>query len=443
MNARLLVMRRLVTLTKSYPDLPPGALSHSEGHSHGLAPRDAALAIAIEQAVIRYWNALVVVIQQHLSRPWIEVEHGLQAALLAGSAQLLLMDKIPDHAAINESVEWAKINIRPKAGGFVNAVLRRVMEMRAEIVPQIDNSSRSELPLPDGRAVRFTKDVFSADPLQRLAEQTSHPPALLQNWSDRFGREQALQLALHSLIQPPIIITGIDPAAAAELTTTLLPHDNPGSFVFTGEHSQLLDILSRHPNARVQDPTTALSMEATASLKPKTIIDYCAGRGTKSRQLALLHPTAKIIATDINNDRRSELQMQFSQHRTVTVAEPDQLLRRAGIADLLVLDVPCSNSGVFARRLEAKHRISPESLRSLADLQKQIIADSIPLLRPTGRLLYCTCSIEPMENEDVVAWLNKWHGFDVSLSQTKLPEGVPGDASTRYKDGGFFALLNR
>lgn len=212
MNARLLVMRRLVTLTKSYPDLPPGALSHSEGHSHGLAPRDAALAIAIEQAVIRYWNALVVVIQQHLSRPWIEVEHGLQAALLAGSAQLLLMDKIPDHAAINESVEWAKINIRPKAGGFVNAVLRRVMEMRAEIVPQIDNSSRSELPLPDGRAVRFTKDVFSADPLQRLAEQTSHPPALLQNWSDRFGREQALQLALHSLIQPPIIITGIDPS---------------------------------------------------------------------------------------------------------------------------------------------------------------------------------------------------------------------------------------
>lgn len=456
MNARDIALRRLVTLAKRYPDLHSGGggsstsgggdyqSTQSEAHAHGLSPRDAALAVAIEQAVVRNWNALVVIISAHLARPWIEVEHGLQAALLAGTSQLLLMDKIPDHAAINETVEWAKKNIRFKAGGFVNAVLHRILEIRQDIVPQFDPSSRNELPLPDGRAVRFTKDIFSDDAVTRLAEQTSHPWTLIQSWHKRLGRDRSQQLALHSLVQPPIIITGVPPAPGT-INTNLTPHDSPGSFVFAGSHVDLLELLKQNPTARVQDPVTAHPVQATSTLDPppKIIIDYCAGRGTKSRQLADLYPQANVIATDINPDRRAELVAQFSHHPTIKVAQPDQLLDLAGSADLLVLDVPCSNTGVLARRVEAKHRLSPDHLRKLTELQRQIIADALFLLAPTGRVLYCTCSIEPMENEEVVTWANKWHRFDVLLTRTTLPEGLPGDSPTHYHDGGFFSLWRR
>ena len=139
---RDLITKRIARQVRLFPDLDITAPDVS-----GLSAQDTALAMAIDHAIARRWLTLTAVVESRLSRPWEELEGKLQAALLVGAAQLLLMDRLPDHAVINEAVQWAKDNVRPKAGGLVNAVLRKVAALRVERLPQIQFSD-PPLPLP-------------------------------------------------------------------------------------------------------------------------------------------------------------------------------------------------------------------------------------------------------------------------------------------------------
>ena len=111
--------------------------------------------------------------------------------------------------------------------------------------------------------------------------------------------------------------------------------------------------------------------------------------------------------------------------------------------DLILLDVPCSNTGVLARRVEAKYRFSARSLRSLVDLQRQIIADSLRLASSRGWLMYTTCSIEPLENQHQAAWLTQWHPYEAASQESRMPVGTPGEDPASYRDGGYWALFRR
>jgi 16S rRNA (cytosine967-C5)-methyltransferase len=245
---------------------------------------------------------------------------------------------------------------------------------------------------------------------------------------------------MHSLVHAPILVHGVDAPLAS-----LEPHNQPGFFVFTGDRDQLTSLLAEHPNAIVQDPTSAAPIASTEHLSPapKTIIDYCAGRGTKARQLARCHPNARIIATDLDQARFEILKQQFRHDERISVVQFDAIRSFDGQADLLVLDVPCSNTGVLARRVEAKYRITPDVIKKTVDLQRQIVADSIPLVARGGRVLYSTCSIEPAENQHVAEWIAKWHRMTIAHSESRLPEGLPGEPMSMYRDGGYFALLER
>jgi 16S rRNA (cytosine967-C5)-methyltransferase len=122
-------------------------------------------------------------------------------------------------------------------------------------------------------------------------------------------------------------------------------------------------------------------------------------------------------------------------------------LERAGWADLILLDVPCSNTGVLARRPEARYRFNEKSLASVAGVQRQIIADSIPLLTDTashrGSILYATCSLEAEENVAQPAWARKWHGYKGSAERSQEPAGLPGSDAAEYRDGAYSVLLTR
>ena len=118
----------------------------------------------------------------------------------------------------------------------------------------------------------------------------------------------------------------------------------------------LRDVLDRHPDALVQDPTTSGAVRRTMGLSPGTILDYCAGRGTKTRQLAAVHPEARIIATDVDEVRFDALVELAADSPRIDVVEPDEARAMVGQIDLLVLDVPCSNTGVLPRRPEARLR---------------------------------------------------------------------------------------
>lgn len=430
-------MARAARRAREFPALYPRAL-----RSKGLDRRDAGLAWAIDQAVARRWLTLEAVLRSQLARPWASLHPAVQAALLVGAAQLLLMERVPDHAAVSESVAWVGAKV-PAASSLVNAVLRRVAGLRRGNAPEPPGApprgfdwGRDELPWHDGRVLRLREPVFSIDPLDRLGEQTSHPRALLESWQGRLGHSQAAELAAHDLVHPPIVVTGADAPGCT-------PHEEPGYFVFPGDRSELEALLARCPVLWAQDPASAQAVSATADLSPRLIVEVCAGKGTQTRQLAALHPEAEIVASDASLARLQTLRQVFGNHQRVRVAEPRELIEFAGKADLVVVDAPCTNTAVLARRVEARYRFGPESLEQLAGLQRQILADTLRLPAAAGCLLYSTCSLEPQENEGQRDWLARWHGLRLLREGHCLPRGWPGDPPGRYRDGAYHALLQR
>lgn len=459
LTARELVMNRLVRRVRAFPELEIAPLATDE-----LPARDQALAWAIDQAVSRRWLSLVALLEMHLTRPWERIEPGAKAALLAGAAQLVFMDRLPDYAVISEGVDWTKRRVRPKAGGLVNAVLRRVAEMMDSAAVELrpgaaDELSRRELPLEDGRIVTFGRDVFAEESLERLAQQTSHGAELMEAW--HASRDAALMraLAMHSVVVPPTLVTGVpaeargmspdspsfevgDPGETTERGEAVLtPHEMEGFYVFAGGHAELASLLATHPACRVQDPTSASALELAGALAPKLVIDMCAGRGTKTRQLAAMHPNARIVASDTSKQRVKVLGEVFSGSEQVAVEQAGGLDRFAGQADLVVCDVPCSNTGVLARRSEAKYRYSAAHQLELVKLQRSILNRAAELRAPGGAIVYATCSVEHDENAAQSAWASQRHGLEVTAERAALPAGLPGEAPSEYHDGGYAALL--
>jgi 16S rRNA (cytosine967-C5)-methyltransferase len=278
-----------------------------------------------------------------------------------------------------------------------------------------------------------------AEPALQLAVQTSLAPALVERWIALVGFENARRRAYHTLVMPPIIVVGVDDRTDPRLE----PHEAPGAAVYVGPSGELGEVLAALPGTRVQDPSSAMAVSITASLKPRCIIDVCAGRGTKTRQLAALHPEARIIATDVDPARHEVLSHVFEGHPRVQVVPFDQLRTFDAQAELLVLDVPCSNTGVLARRLEARHRFSERSLEALLRLQRQIAADTWPLLADRAVVLYATCSIDPEENERQAAWLVKHHRMRLLEETFVEPCGGPGGPASGYRDGAYAAMLEK
>jgi hypothetical protein len=195
-------------------------------------------------------------------------------------------------------------------------------------------------------------------------------------------------------------------------------------------------------DTRVQDPVSARPVHLSEALRPAVILDACAGRGTKTKQLASLHPDAEVVATDVDGHRLRALALAFEGHPRVKVTTPEGLRRVVGKVDLLVLDVPCSNTGVLPRRPEAKYRFNRARLDSVVRLQRQIVEEHRPFLAPGGSVLYSTCSLESLENQTQAEWAAGRTGLRVSRVEVREPRGVPGGPDAGYADGGFGALLS-
>lgn len=462
-DARDAACRALAAQARAFPLLIP-----TPPDTAGLESREAALAHAIHYAAIRRWLTLSFLIERAGGRPMGDLEPAIRAVLLAGAAQLLLLDRVPAHAAIDQSVEWAKRRIRPKAAGLVNAVLRRMNDL---IARDADGSpamrdrwsdTRDEIPMPDGTARALAADALPHDPLERLSIATSVPRRALDRWNANAapGPSQELRRtrALHALVHPPTILNTrhANPAGPA-LPDALSPHSQPSHHVWTGTHGDLSALLASRPDIWVQDPASSASAELARGAwsdpaahngaphpEPRLIADVCAGQGTKTRQLTALFPDAEILATDTDPARLDTLRATFATHPRVRVVTRDQLAADAlARGDLVLLDVPCSNTGVLPRRPEARYRLTDRTLERMGEIQRQIGADAIPLLAPRGRILYATCSLEPEENQAMARWFARWHNLRELASQSIEPAGLPGDPPAAYRDGSFAVLLGR
>lgn len=429
-----------------------------EPETAGLPPRDAAFCHAIYDSVLRHWITLEFILDRFLSTPVRELEPAMQAVLLVGAAQIVAMDAVPPHAAVDESVNWAKASIREGAGGLANAVLRKVSDAAPRAT---DDEGRSipltraawtmgddEFPLTSGRSRVLRGVKLPADPMWRIAVATSHPRSLVQDWDAAHGPEVARAIAQHSLAEAPTIINAFhapaDVARRLGSNPALAPHAERGHVVLTGHESALSEFLASTPGVWVQDPSSSQAVQSIADLPCMRIVDLCAGRGTKTRQLRATFPDARIIATDTDDARRAVLEASFRADDSVLVCGFAEALERAkAAADLVLLDVPCSNTGVLARRLEAKYRASAEQSSRLIEIQREILTQSQSLLKPTGAILYATCSIEKAENQSQASWAARQLGLRVSRERWTMPSGLPGEPASGYRDGSYSVLLAR
>lgn len=438
-------MERVATLAARFPDL---GLPEQEIGSDGAETPIPPLARAIEHEIRRRWLTLAAVCERSLDRgSWMRLEPRLKATLLVGAAQLLLFESEPDHAVVDAAVSWATKRIRRGAGGLANAVLRRIADSREarltaeDPIAKLFERHRDVLPLRDGSAWRLRGETFAAEPVERLAEQTSHGRELLLHWINAHGFKAARDLAAHGLLSPPTILAG--PETAFPDDPRLAPHESTGFRVFAGDPASLSRFLEANPRLRVQDPGSAAPIEATAGVRPRRILDLCAGRGTKTRQLAAIHREASIIAVEPNESRRRDLERMAAAEPRIEVFTHDRLPSLAASIDLVVLDVPCSNTAVLPRRPEARYRFTRRRLESLLETQREIAMAAEPLLAPSAAVLYATCSLEPAENERQAAWIAERFSMGIRTAAVRLPRGVPGESPARYADGGFHALLER
>ncbi len=341
--AAFAVLERMATTSDHSDDLLHGR------RLAGLSQADRNLATALVLGVLRWQIALDARIQPLLARPEMELAQPIRTALRLGAFQLLHMDRIPAHAALSESVELVRAAGQTHAAGMVNAILR--------------NLTRQP---PAG------KPLFETTPA--VAERLGHPTWLVERWTKNYGRPAALAICNYDQQEP-----------------------SPGT-LFGPDEGPHLDDGSR----------LVAELAAAAVPTPTRIWDCCAAPGGKTLVLAARHPAAQILATDVSPSRLKALTHKLERDPSAahvrTLASDATILPAAeGDFDLILCDVPCSGTGTLARNPEIRHHLRPSDLARQADRQKSLLAAAIARLAPGGKLLYSTCSLEPEENEAVVA----------------------------------------
>ena len=335
----------------------------------------------------------------------------LEAFLYVGAAQILYMKDVPDYAAVNETVEGAKLCPQKSVAKVVNGVLHNLIRRRGEL-----------------------EALLAAAPPE---ERESFPTELVRRWTARFGAGNAAKLcAWHN-----------------EPAKTFLARKD-GSFVELERGKKVTDVPGfAEGGFIVQDPGTALAVELMDAKPGDVILDACAAPGGKTAQLAWRG--AKVTACEMNPKRRRKLEENIARLRleveVVGSLESAGSGSAAGLENDLahsttqktkqfpkvLVDAPCSNTGVLRRRPDARWNWSVEKLEALVKLQAEILDQAARLVASGGTLVYSTCSNEPEENLDQVNAFLARHA-DFSLDTTR--ESVPFESG---HDGAFAARLIR
>lgn len=425
-DARHVVTHRICSEFKRFPDIGMKPLDVSS-----LDVREASLARAIDHAVHRRWISLTTLIGHASDRIVHKLDAPVGATLLVATAQLMLLDRIPDHAVINCAVDWVRRNGHPRATGFVNAVLRNITRLRKECIEigvagEADHFLRS-----DGTAWVLNEPVYK----DSIDYQTGFSRKSWGRLVKEFDEKIATKIAVSSIAEAPIIVTAPEDNV---LPADVLPHEDR-RFGVVPHGVDLASMFFSQPSLRAQDPTSAGALDLLRELRPQRILDVCAGRGTKTKQLRALFPDAMIAATEPNDVRRAYLEEVATDINAVIYSPGEDGPTEP--FDLVLVDAPCSNSGVFSRRPEARYRYDKKHIESLVELQQEILQDARSVLQNKGHILYSTCSIDPAENMVQVDWLVQKQRLELVTQKSTMPSGYPGSDPTKWHDGGFASLL--
>lgn len=358
-------------------------LLHSAAYER-LSTSDHALATELVMGVLRWRSRLDADIAGASSQPLSKLDAEILIALRIALYQLLWLDRVPQRAALHESVELVKRARKRSAAPFVNAVLRKLSAApRNTNIPAFDETS----------------------PPADLASGLAHPAWLVERWVREFGLSSAIQICQYDQAIPATVLRLRAVDAEQQLSQDRITL-SPGKLVAAARRVVTGDITKtqafRTGHIVIQDEGSQLvaALVGTGS----NILDCCAAPGGKTLAMADHNPKARIVAVELHPHRARLLQKLLQPHRSriqIVAADARQLPVLSRF-DRVLVDVPCSGTGTLARNPEIKWRLTPGDLAQLHERQVAILRSALTQVAPGGRLIYSTCSLEKEENENVV-----------------------------------------
>ena len=419
----------------------------------GFERRDRDLATELAYGMLRRRGTLDHLLARFSRIPLKKLQPRVLEVLRLGAYQLLFLDKVPAPAAVHEAVEIAKRVTSPGAVGFVNACLRALLRAIVSRASGPGDDPRKALPVGEDAWCIFGEPVLPEPrrwPARYLAAAHSHPEWLMRRWLARFGEEACRRLCEANNRHAGLTLRVNRQRATREALIAELVREGRWAKPLGADHVLVDQAGSLAGLAPLRDGLCTVqgvaASAAAALLAPRPgelVLDLCSAPGSKACQLAeLAGGEARILALDISpvrlrlvaeNARRLGARTVWPVAADGTACE--RLLRAE--CDAALVDVPCSNTAVLMRRVESRWRLSEARIAELAELQRRLIASAAAVVRPGGRLVYSTCSLEAEENEQVAEWLcGTLAGWRLAESRYILPQDTGAD-------GGYVALAQR
>ena len=387
--------------------------------------------------VVRRLNTLDFIINGYSKT----VELPVRNVIRLGIYQLLYEYSVPDYAAVNESVNLASRIKKPKAAGLINAVLRGVIRDREKLFDRINNASLAK----------------------RVAVAESHPEWLVSRWLKRWGEEGTIAACRANNLPPRLVIRvnaeaisreGLQEVFINEKLSFELSRYSPDGINFLANPQ--IEKLESYQSGLfvVQDEGSQLISMIMAPQPGEKILDLCCGSGIKTSHMAQLGQNkALITAVDTSSARIENAKENFKrlQLENVTFIEHDAATLKSGIWDKVLVDAPCSGFGAISRKPDIKwNRTSQDIAGKYPKQQSRILANASKLVRIGGSVVYCTCTTEPEENENVVeSFLKKHANFiqeEITLPGENAGELLSDDKKyfrtslLKNNTDGFFAV---
>ncbi|NUM36011.1 MAG: methyltransferase domain-containing protein [Candidatus Brocadiae bacterium] len=368
-------------------------------------------------------------------------------ALWMGLYQMLFMQSVPAYAIIDTTVELLKERKKHKESGYVNAILRRVQRESHGV----ENQKQSDdiLPIDLHRSIQFQTKVFP-NPEKKLCEYWSivysYPLWIVNRWYERWGKEDCQRILEAGNSVAPVFLRVRKNFSEIEkaFTSQGIEFSVQGNFLQL-LHPGRIEALPLYQEGywTVIGPSAASFVEAMNPKPGMKILDMCAAPGSKSAYIAdLLENSGTIIAVDISAERiqsleENKIRLKIDCLQPVIMDASCLPKEYTESFDQVLLDAPCSNSAVLAKRGEARWRLNSQNIQELCHLQKKLLLSAARAVKKGGTLVYCTCSLEPEENQAVIQnFLEENQEFVCEEKKQIFP--LPPEL-----DGGSFFKLSR
>lgn len=394
-----------------------------------LPTADKALFTQILYGVLRNRMYLEYLVEKYSSLPIRKIEPKVLEILLIGAYQILFLDKVPDHAAVNESVKLAP----KRAAGFVNALLRKIAPLK-------------------GNPPKISFD----DPIETISISTSHPRWIVEKFAERFGIDEAAEVCRANQNPPSNVLrANVLKNNRDELIKRLSDYGieaNPAKFSQKGVVVPKLEPILRpeiYEQGRfiVQGEASQLVVKLLNPMIGEKVLDACAAPGGKTTDIAeYVGNSGSVVACDISEDRLTKVKqnaklMGAKNIRCIVADLTSKPRSRIGNSfDKVLVDAPCSGLGELAKNPEARYRKNPDSIAKLVRIQNILLERTSGIVKPDGSLVYSTCSLSIEENEGVVeAFLARHPEYKLENARNVLGRNLEAFCT---KDGYFLAVPN-